>query len=102
MLAITHFAVGAALTFAVFGLFIEERYWPLLMLSGGIFAMFPDVAHMFPAFSVLHDTMLSNVFFGHGLMDAWETAHPQGEGTIAVLYLVFVTLIVTGKAGEQA
>jgi hypothetical protein len=91
MLGVTHFAVGATggTLLTESGDVAYHKRLPLIV-SSGIFAMLPDSNKIVNtrAADVLHDTVLSNLFWFHGALDALETAYPELEGAVALLFLL--------------
>jgi hypothetical protein len=98
MLALTHFATGAALGIGTIGPFIDEKWRPALMVASGIWAMGPDLNKFLPGLDGLHNGLWANVFWFHGLLDGWETAFPKAEAAVAVAFLAFATAFVTLKS----
>lgn len=106
MLGVAHFALGATggtlLTEA--GDVDSHQRLPLIV-SSGIFAMLPDGNKMVNtrAADALHDTVLSNVFWFHGAVDAAETGYPELEGAVALLlFLCAAVFTCRARDGEQS
>jgi hypothetical protein len=97
MLGITHFAVGAAGGTALNGKLGRDRL--VVPVASGIFAMLPDSNKIVNtrAADVLHDTILSNLFWFHGALDLMETGHPEIEGAVALLFLLCAAVLTSKK-----
>lgn len=90
MLAVTHFALGAA-GGALLGLNVSpEKRVPLVVLSG-LWAILPDGNKLLPGelTHAAHDSVLANIFWLHPTLDTFETAYPEVEGALALAALVF-------------
>lgn len=100
MLGITHFAVGAAGGTALNEKLDRDRL--LIPVLSGISAMLPDAEKLVNtrAADVLHDSVLSNLFWFHGAIDAAETGYPELEGAVALLFLVCAA-VFTSRARDD-
>jgi len=67
MLALTHFATGAALGIGIAGPFVDEQWRPALMVASGIWAMGPDLNKFLPGLDWLHNNLWANVRMGDSL-----------------------------------
>lgn len=88
MLGIAHFAVGATGGIILNQKLEKDRL--IVPVVSGIFAMLPDANKIVNtrAVDALHDTIFSNVFWFHGMLDAAETGYPEIEGAVALLLLL--------------
>ena len=89
-LGVAHFALGAACTLAVVALVAPRtRYRTTVAVAGGLWGMAPDAHWLLPGLRestkpAIHDSVLANVFWFHGLLDTHDGAHSP---TVAAAFL---------------
>jgi len=102
-LGLTHFAVGAgamALVLAVVAPTV--RYRAGAMVASGLWALVPDVHYVVPGenpllFGLKH-TVVGNLFWFHGAMDAAETGRgSRGMAGLALGFLVVAVLLLEAR-----
>lgn len=97
-LALTHFAVGSALTILVVAYLVPRVPYPRLIgLLGGVWAMIPDSYWVFPAYTeelrALHDSPLANVFWFHRFLDLSDPADSPRVAAVALAGLLVATVL---------
>jgi len=92
MLGVTHFEVGATGGVLLNQKLDKDRL--VVPVTSGIFAMLPDSNKIVNTrlADVVHDTVLSNLFWFHGALDYVETGYPELEGAVALLLLLYATV----------
>jgi hypothetical protein len=93
MNALTHFALG--LTIAVLALVpVVERFEDsTVLVVSGIWALGPDLSLFVRQLQPLSESIWSNVFWFHGLVDAMETGYPNLEAFVALTMLLTATTL---------
>lgn len=97
--AITHFAVGQACTlFALSALPVRVERRTAVAVAGGLWAVLPDAHHLLPSLRgvtkpVFHDTVLANLFWFHGLLDAFDSPHSYAVAAAALAVLLAVSFV---------
>jgi len=97
MLAIVHFTLGMLAVLVAVVPHIDRKYIPFVMVMGGVFAMVPDLGHFIEELYPLHESVWSNVFVLHGVVDALETNHPYIEAATGVGTLLIATVLESTK-----
>lgn len=102
--AITHFAVGASCTLLALAALVRaepDAPGPRLsvVVAGGLWAMVPDAHHLHRPLRdvtkpVLHDSLLANAFWFHGLLDTVDSPHSYRLAALALAALLAVSLAV--------
>lgn len=97
-LALTHFAVGSALTILAVTYLVPTAPYPRLLATlGGGWAMIPDGYWVSPAFTAelraLHDAPVANVFWFHRALDAADPTDSPLVAAAALAGLVVVTAL---------
>lgn len=97
-LALTHFAIGAALTALVLTYLVPGVRYPRLLTGvGGGWAMVPDAHWISPTAAALkaaHDSPLGNVFWFHPALDAADPTDSKAVAAAALAGLLLVTALV--------
>jgi len=95
VLGITHFAVGATGGVLLNQKLNRDRL--LVPVVSGIFAMAADIPKLVNtrATRLVHDTLVSNVFWLHGVLDSLETSAPALEGAVALIALLGTAVFTT-------
>jgi hypothetical protein len=98
-LAITHFAVGAALTALVLTYLLPRVRYPRLVAGlGGGWAMVPDVHWLSPVAAETlkgaHGSPLADVFWFHRVLDVADPTDSKAVAAAAVAGLLLVTALV--------
>lgn len=93
-LALSHFALGAALTILVVTYLIPNVPYPrVLTVVGGGWAMLPDFHWVSPVYAVelkgIHGSVLTNVFWFHHALD---TNDPTDSKAVAAVFLALLIL----------
>jgi len=92
MMAVTHLALGM-----IAGLLIVAPHLntdkTLITVYSGFWALVPDASKLIEPLTALHESLLANLFWFHGIIDALETGHPHIEGAVALVSLLAVTVI---------
>ena len=97
-MAITHFAVGGALT-AVVALYLlpPSRYARTSVLFGGLWAMVPDVHWVTPVFATelygFHSSVFANVFWFHETLDVIDPTDSREVAALALGLFVFAVVV---------
>lgn len=92
-LAITHFALGAAVALIAAHAFGIDQYDSLVILVGAGWAMIPDLEKFIEhdLLIALHDSLVANIFVLHRSLDV---ADPADEPIVALGALVVFALVV--------
>lgn len=95
-LAIGHFALGVAgmITFLlVSGLYRRLRHPGVVAIFGGLWSLVPDAHQFLPVREWLHESVYTNLFWFHRLLDRLD---PTDSVTVSVgfLLLMIASLLV--------
>lgn len=94
-IAVTHFAVGQACTTALLAaLGAGDRRRFALTVAGGAWALVPDALAPYAPLWVatgLRETVLANLFWFHGVLDAVDGGRSPGVAVAAVALLLVTT-----------
>jgi hypothetical protein len=88
---ITHFCLGASI-----GCLLLTRYSTdelLTMITTGVWAMGPEIEKIQPFFSPIHDSIVSNVFLFHGLLDATDPSDSIVFGVCSIGLFIVLALM---------
>ncbi len=98
MLAIVHFVIGTALGLLLLTQITDRVDNSTIGVLSGIWALGPDMNKFIPELTFLHDSVWSNVFWFHPIIDSLETAFPNAEAFMALAFLLFTVALVERKA----
>lgn len=104
-LAITHFAVGAALTTLAVGRVVPRTAYPrTLAVLGGLWAMLPDAEKFvdLPGLAAFHGGPLANLCWFHGALDALDVADAPEAGAAALAALALTTLWAERRGADAS
>lgn len=102
-MAIAHYAVGAGFTtMLLWALPYSFSYRRTIIVLGGIWALVPDLHWVLPVYAqayqgTVHHSVLANVFWLHGVMDAIDPNNSRLIGLFSVLSLLLVTVVTDGE-----
>lgn len=101
MLAATHFALGVALGLLLLTPLTDRWDNSTIAIMSGFWAMVPDVGVFITELSFLQTSWWANMFWLHPLLDAMETAYPNGE-SLAAMGFLFITVVLLERKGYYA
>lgn len=90
-LPIGHFAFGAMVT-ALF--LIASGYHRrigrdiFVSVLGGVWALVPDMSAVIPELRVLHETIVSNIFMFHGILDYYQGPAVAFDIVLSMVFVV--------------
>lgn len=97
---ITHFAIGAMITaIAIQVVFPEYRYKRTVIITGGIWALVPDIFRLTPVLmgtlSGLSDSPAAELFWFHRTVNRHVTGNEFREVGAVVVSMFFIVIVIT-------